>query len=227
MAKPRTAVVLLLSALLAPLDALAEQSAATPDVLDFRKWDAGGSLGLFITGNEDFGGNPYAQTDGAAAWNLDLGRYVTTHLKADVGVMLNGTRHVYGFPASPVSGLPPGYTYAAYAQTSVHPTSLSGAVTYQFFENAYVHPYLSTGVRTTWQAEHTVRYPQTFIVNGVTYRVPPLDERYTARLTRPFVAGGFKSYFNERTFMRSEVLIALGPHGFSHATLRIGAGVDF
>src|SRR6266542_5234255 len=227
MANPRSAVVLLLGALALPLDALAEQSPAPGNAPDFRKWNAGGSLGLFITGNEDFDGNPYAQTDGAAAWNLDVGRYLTTHVKVDVGLMLNGSRHVYSAAAFPVSGLPAGYTYGASAQTTVHPTSLSGAATYQFFENAFVHPYLSAGARMTWQTEHTVRYPQTFTVNGVTYRVPPVDERYTAQLTRPFVAGGFKSYFNERTFMRSEALIALGPHGFSHATLRIGAGIDF
>ena len=44
---------------------------------------------------------------------------------------------------------------------------------------------------------------------------------------RPFAAAGFKSYFNEWTYMRSDVLIAIGSHGPSHGTVRIGFGIDF
>src|SRR6266511_3274828 len=141
MAKPRSAVVLLLGALLVPVDVRAQQSPAPAEALDFRKWDAGASVGMFISGNDDFGGNPYSQTEGTAAWNLDLGRYLTTHLKLDVGLMLNSSRNVYSVATFPVSGLPANYTCAASAHTIVHPTSLSGAATYQFFENAFVHPY--------------------------------------------------------------------------------------
>lgn len=47
-------------------------------------------------------------------------------------------------------------------------------------------------------------------------------------LIRPVLGGGFKSYFgNGRAFMRSELLMAVDPHGSNHVVLQIGAGVDF
>jgi hypothetical protein len=41
------------------------------------------------------------------------------------------------------------------------------------------------------------------------------------------MAVGAKSYFNERTFIKSEFSAAVGGGGFSHAILRLGFGVDF
>ena len=45
---------------------------------------------------------------------------------------------------------------------------------------------------------------------------------------RPVIGGGFKSYFaNGRAFMRTELLLAIGPNGTPHTILQIGSGVDF
>ena len=49
----------------------------------------------------------------------------------------------------------------------------------------------------------------------------------TSILPRPFAAIGCKSYFNDRVFVRSELLTAVGPAGYSHLTIRVGVGVDF
>jgi hypothetical protein len=38
---------------------------------------------------------------------------------------------------------------------------------------------------------------------------------------------GNKSYFNERLYMRPEVLVAFDENGASHGTVRLGFGIDF
>ena len=187
---------------------------------EFRKWDVGGSAGMLIASNREFGGS-IDQHDPIWVWSIDVGRYFTAHLKADVGLMLTGS-HTYAITDLPPQG-------GCCPQRIARPASLSGAATYQFFENVFAHPYLSAGVRLTWLAEHrTVFFPgqQTDPSNLSLVYNPVTDEQDTLLQLRPFVAAGFKSYFNERTFIRSEVLTAVGPHGFSYV-LRLGAGIDF
>ena len=44
-----------------------------------------------------------------------------------------------------------------------------------------------------------------------------LDTRTTTTLVRPFVAVGAKTYFNERTFIKSEFALAAGTSGIRMA----------
>jgi hypothetical protein len=77
------------------------------------------------------------------------------------------------------------------------------------------------------EEEHSIRPRHLVTLNRIPYEIPAVDERTTTVFARPFIAGGWKSYFNERVFIRSEVLVAMRRDGFSHATMRIGAGFDF
>jgi hypothetical protein len=191
--------------------------------VELPKWDISSSFGILDAGHREE--DPFSD-DETVAWNLDVGRYLTPHLKLDGGLMLTRSQTV-GRRIAPIGGLPPEFGYFDWALTTVHPTSISGAFTYQFRDNEFLHPYLSAGVRTIWQAEHTLRVAQTIRLRGVDYAIPGVDERTTSVIARPFVAVGCKSYFNSRAFMRPEVLVAFGPSGYSHSTWRIGAGVDF
>jgi hypothetical protein len=193
--------------------------------VDYPKWDADASWGLLFTNNRDL--RAFDNGDPAAnALALDVGWYFTTHLKADAGVMWSQS-HFADVRVVPIPGLPREYYYLEWASVTIRPTSLSAALTYQFRENELVHPYLSAGVRTIWQALHTERAASRVTLRGVPYAVPAVDERETAVIARPFVAVGCKSYFNQWVFVRSELLVAMGPDTYSHTTLRIGAGVDF
>jgi hypothetical protein len=193
--------------------------------IDYPKWDAGGSWGLIFTNHDDL--RSFDDNDpGASALNVDVGRYFTTHLKADVGVMWSQS-HYADSRLIPIAGFPPENYYLQYASITIRPTSVSAGLTYQFRENELMHPYVSAGVRTIWQAIHTERQPFRVTLRGVRYDIPAVDERDSSVLARPYVAVGCKSYFNRWVFMRSELLAALGPKVYSHTTLRIGAGVDF
>jgi hypothetical protein len=54
-----------------------------------------------------------------------------------------------------------------------------------------------------------------------------VDREGSSWTVRPVVALGCKSYFNERTFIRSEFLTAFNRQGLAQLTLRAGFGFDF
>lgn len=76
------------------------QQAGSPlKKLEIRKWDFGGSLGILGASKTSYGGTEVAGTGGynsSDQWtwaaNIDAGRYFTTHLKADVGLMWSSER---------------------------------------------------------------------------------------------------------------------------------------
>lgn len=187
------------------------------DKVEFRKWDTGTTFGLLGASKRDFGSGSY-DNDPSISLNLDVGRYVTNHLKADAGLTWTTPRSFYDFaPFDPSTGQLQSYTIR-----TVRPTILSGGMTYQFFENVFVHPYVTLGLRLTVLPETLETY------SGFNYPTPvQTSGKQTSLQVRPFGALGFKSYFNERWFMRTEFLLALDPHGVSHGTARIGFGVDF
>jgi hypothetical protein len=99
---------------------------------------------------------------------------------------------------------------------------VSATAGYQFFDNVFVHPYITGGVRVASAFESTRVTSATFPYASSTTTTP------ATLVTRPVAGGGFKSYFgNGRAFMKSELLMAVGPHGTSHAVLSVGAGIDF
>jgi hypothetical protein len=211
---------------LMPSDAFAQRTGDVSESAAFYKWDIAGTGGLAIIGKEGdppFGGD----RDGAQAWNLDAGRYLSTHLKVDAGVMRTSSYYNSNPRSFPVPGLPPEYYYVTWAQSRIHSTSFSAAATYQFFENQWAHPFVSAGVAVIREEEHSIRPRHLVTLNRIPYEISAVDERTTTVFARPFIAGGWKSYFNERVFIRSEVLVAMRRDGFSHATMRIGAGFDF
>ena len=95
------------------------------------------------------------------------------------------------------------------------------------FENQFAHPYLSAGARISLLDTHSTSYPQAFAQNGVTYSSPAIDRTGSAVFVRPVAAAGFKSYFNERTFLRTEAAAMFDPQGSPHVALRVGFGFDF
>ena len=184
------------------------------------KWDTGASFGLLFGDGWHPGADDYGEPH--AAYHLELGRLWTTHLKTDAAVIL--THRSSDYYTTIVPGVNGAYSFTEHERSL---TALSGAVTYQFFENAMMHPFVSAGVQVGVANDHVHRALQTYTSNRVTYTVPAIDSRETRALTRPFVAVGAKSYFNERTFIKSELSVAVSGAGFSHSVLRLGFGFDF
>jgi hypothetical protein len=184
------------------------QSGGPIEQPDYRKWDASASTGVFALHREN---SEYEEWEWqGAAWNLDAGRYLTTHLKAEAGVMWTPSYWRY--------------SESRYNQrTRIRPFHVSTAVTYQFLENVYAHPYVSMGVRTTVQSEES-QFCACNPTSGFSFVTTAREQSVR---TRPFVAAGFKSYFNERVYLRPELMFTVGSHGISHSTIRFCVGFDF
>jgi hypothetical protein len=196
--------------------ALVGQEQVSPNV-EYRKWDATTGVGLIGVNRRDVASTPWGGTHTTGIFTAEVGRYWSTHWKTDFQLLLNErTQFPTDYVFTPDTG-----SYSL-TQTERRRATVAGAVTYQFGENSFVHPYFSAGVRLTPFAKiHRI------------YRFnsgPPFIEDSSDRTivqTRPFLAFGFKSYFNERTFMKSELLGSAGPRGFSHVMARVGFGFDF
>ena len=168
-----------------------------------------------------------------AEYRFDLGHYWTTHLKTEVGVSTTGAWEDFEQREAPIArSLLPGVSGGlTYVDIRKRLPAVTPSVTWQFRENTFMHPYVSAGMKVGFLQEHRTRPAGTYRINTVdgpiSYSVTAVDERETTVLARPFVAGGFKSYFSRRVFLRSELQLAFARDGVSQAAVRAGVGVDF
>ena len=198
---------LLVVVLLLPAAGSAQQ-AGTPPPQPYRTWDAGGGVGIRFGETRD-------SVVPLGAWRAEVTRYWTAHLKTSIDVTTAGQTIYTGTTSDARS----------YRQTMsvTGPAAFSGTLGYQFLDNVFVHPYVVGGVRMASASNTT----QTW--SSVSPYGPISTETQASRLlVRPVLGGGFKSYFgNGRAFMRSELLMAIDPHGAAHAVLQLGSGIDF
>ena len=195
-------------ALTLPMGAAAQQVDRVP-VERFRKWDIGGGLGLRF-GERDDAVVP------AGNWIAEGSRYWTPHFKTSIAVTTAGQSSSSGYAYDPRAG------FSTYTRTKTSPAAYGITAGYQFFDNEFVHPYVSAGARfaSTYDIAtvQSSRFPYTSAITSTPEKLE----------VRPVVGGGFKSYFgNGRAFMHTELLVAFGPDGTRHAVLQIGSGVDF
>ena len=226
---PRDTIPCLVMALgviltLAP-SAHAQDTAPPEPTVPFRRWDISGGIGLEFLNTEELGDPDPTYWESKGQLRLQLGRYFTQHLKVEFEVSGPNTYNFFETERIPVAGLPNGGF--GFTDRDVTMVTLMPAFTYQFLENVFAHPFVSGGASIEIQDHHRHRHETTSRVSGVTYVVPALDSRRHVVLVRPFVAGGFKSYFNESVFVRPEVQTALTPSGPSRVALRLDVGVDF
>ena len=189
----------------------------------FPRWDASGSIGILgLTGSETRRSWPDWEQKGE--FRFDLGRYWTTHLKTDVAISATNGWQDYesvGFLASA-----PANAYA-FDRIDRRLFTIAPAVTWQFRENTFMHPYVSGGVKLGILDEHIVRESGTLRLGTASYTVDPFESRQTVLSARPFVAGGFKSYLSRSVFVRTEGRVAVAQDGMRHLSVIAGVGVDF
>jgi hypothetical protein len=190
----------------------------------FPRWDVSGSLGMLNIATSEVRTSPWQAWDQKVEYRADAGRYWTTHLRTELAVSTSNRWEDYDAAPFPVAGVPA--PIFAFTQIERRLTSVAPAVTWQFRENTFMHPYVSGGVNVGLLQEHRVQ-TDSFRFGGQSAAMPPLDERSTRVLLRPFVAGGFKSYVSRSAFVRTEGRVAVGPAGAAHVSLVAGVGFDF
>jgi hypothetical protein len=200
----------LLGILALPATASAQPSTSAAEQ-PFRRWDAGGGVNIrFGSANDEI--LP------SGGWSAEGGRYWTAHFKTSLGLATFGLATT-GTQGYSVQQLPRGFKLT---ETTPQPAAVSGTVTYQLYENVFAHPYVTSGLLLAWLSGTQRTYATSPVYQLLS------TETFSTIQARPVIGGGFKSYFdNGRAFVRSELLMAIDPHGPPHALLRIGAGVDF
>jgi hypothetical protein len=196
------------AALAFPAIAAAQPLEKAPPEL-FRRWDAGAGFTIRFGEGDD-------RVVPLGSWIVQAGRYWTPHLKTSIEVMTAG-QSSFG-----------SHSYTGVSSTSTEYVTGSSAygadLTYQFFDNEFVHPYVTAGARFASSRESVVINTYS---PGQPYTSVTMDGP-NRLATRPVVGGGFKSYFaNGQAFMRTELLFVIGPNDSRHAVFQIGWGVDF
>jgi hypothetical protein len=204
--------------------ASAQQTGGGNDNIEYPLWDVSAGLGVHYVDHHDLSPTE-SWWDMKAQTRLQFGRYLTQHLKTEVsaaGPTTYDLSETEFFPAGggPIAGW-------AHTERTLKVFTVSPSLSYQFFENTFAHPFVSGGVDISIGEDHRSRASSSYVVNRVAYPVTAIDTRETVMFARPFIAAGFKSYFNDRAFVRPEVHTAFGSGGASQVSLRLDVGFDF
>jgi len=209
------------AALFAAQSAVAQTAPTQPHM---QAWDTAFSLGMITNSAKDEGDESDRSSIHAEA-RFDVGHYWTQHLKMEAGVSFLNRWDEFDFEIIPVPGSRGGgYSYTT---RTMRMTTVTPMFTYQFFENQFVHPYLSAVARVGFLETHFARSPQIYTQEGFTYGGSAIDRTETTVVVRPVLAVGCKSYFNEHVFVRSEGQTLFDRRGNPFVSLRAGVGIDF
>jgi hypothetical protein len=210
-----------------PGPALAQTAASPPP-----RWDFSGMGGLFLgrpaESSEELQYDRWYQ---AGTLAVTVGRYLTPHVKIEAeGIVAGeGERYVTRFVQVPGAPVP----YPISSDQFIRINSLSGAVVWQFFENQWVHPFVSAGAALDFDRERRHTWAQSYYRgdprapgNEVPIAIEATEDLGTTRRPRGTVAAGAKIYITPRAFFRTETRIGFSPRS-GHVALRVGFGTDF
>ena len=193
---------------------------------DPKRWDVGVHAG-WLSGHRSELAEEWNDWYDAFAASVDAGRYWTPHLKTEVGGIFTteGTVYSSGRLEVPPQPFPIFYT----RQHHVRLDALTASASWQFFENAPVHPFVAAGVHIGRERTRTdVPFGVAFDREGRPIQVPPPAGTIEVDVAvRPFVAGGAKFYVTENGFFRTDLSVVTGAGGVSRVHWRAGFGVDF
>jgi hypothetical protein len=195
------------------------------------RWDVTASTGLFAAHTPRTGGTGYQDT-----WlqtvqgGLTLGRYLTPHLKVEVEANAAHAASQFRERLVNVPGYP--FPYPTGSEVTTATRSLAAALTWQFRDNEWFHPFVQAGVSGDFDRV-TVRTWEQIFYGDVRGGAPPVrvaEERVegptTTTTVRGLVAGGAKVYFTQAAFVRTDARWTFDRERHNVA-LRLGVGVDF
>jgi hypothetical protein len=179
--------------------------------------DTTASIGWFTANHAD-------RDDCCSRWSSSLfkgigaGYYWTDHLKSELEIAWPGPTRAFTYSnARPAATGVTTYTYENHVYSGV---KISASQAYQFGRNAVFHPFAGAGVDIDREHDAVTRSTQT---GSVLTRV---DFRERERHARPFVTTGFKAYFSERAFFRTELKASFSRQ-LEQMIWKSGVGVDF
>ncbi len=191
---------------------------------DASRWDASGHLtwlGRHLQPSLNWDRWYEVATGGAT-----VGYYWTPHLKTEFDVTTSTQGDTYS--VEPVPPFPPFPSFVQ-REHEFRLTTVSAGLTAQFFENAWFHPFVGTGIDLIRERERIQTTTQ--IASPRDPRAPaippPQMETQARYLARPFVSAGFKLYVSERAFVRTDLRTSWSSDGLTTLAWRNGIGFDF
>lgn len=203
--------------------AMAAPASAQATSSPVSRADVAGTLGWFnakqsVPDIGGYGNDWYSRSlyvGGSAGW------YWNDHLKTEVQAGASTEGELVGTEIVSVNGRP-NTVYSTYRFRTVN---LAVGQQYQFFRNAWVHPFIGGGVDFSW--EFTEKYDELIqafpAIGPVRVNQPERHEFHT----RPFATFGLKAYITQRGFFRSDMKLAANSDGLDEVILRFGFGIDF
>lgn len=208
----------LLFGTLTPARAQSGSPVSRADLSGYLSW-----LSVHTGDDEPYGGDDWHSSLFGAVGG---GWYWTDYLKTELDFGAGTKATDFRARPLPIDGFP-AYEFA---ELTFSRRVLGVSQQYQFFRNVWFHPHVAAGANIVW--ERTSTYIQPIIVyddpmRGGRVVLPERREgpRTEVRVV-PFAATGFKAYFGQRAFFRSDLRLAIGD-GVEDVLVRFGFGVDF
>ncbi len=193
---------------------------------DPRTWDVTGSVGWFA-GNKSGIAEEWNDWYDTFATSLEVGRYWSPHFKTEGAAIFTTEGTVFGRqePIAPGEG-PPIFIPREH---HFRVRAFTASATYQFFENTWVHPFVTAGVQFTEERERAFSPDVPFYGRDFTRIDIPIapPRQATVFSVRPVVSAGAKFYVNERGFVRTDLGVAWHEGRVAQVVWRAGMGVDF
>jgi hypothetical protein len=197
----------------------------------YRAWDVDAGVGFhsMSSADGDVGTENYDYDNWNPSWStsVDVGYFWNSHLKTEAGA--TWLQRYYTATSDQIA-LPGGQYGFTFIQNDIRQTQVMLAGSWHFFENTFAQPYVSGGVRIGVMDIDSRRESYGPIGWNGGYRSypgPAEEDHYMKVRARPFVAVGSKSYFNERSFVRPEMVLGFNGRGVSQFGARIMFGIDF
>ena len=196
-----------------------------------RPWDATGTVGVLV-GHTPPDERFRYQDDWfhAIHGGLIVGRHVSRNLKIEIDGSVTGRGRQYVDRLVAVPGYPYPYPVVSESETSIR--SVGVALTWQFRDNEWVHPFIRAGASADFERQLVKTWNQVFYPSDPSFGPATgladqgVEGPTTSTCARAMVGGGAKFYLSPRTFLRTEGMVALGP-ARQNVTLRVGFGADF
>lgn len=224
----RSLVPLLLVAALHPQPALCQQNPPSP----LARADVTATIGSFSAKRAE--AEEYNDWTHSLLGGIGGGYYWSDHLKTEIDVASRGRAELYSSEPAGVPGSPLSSIFQEHAYQSV---AVSVAQSYQFGRNALFHPFVTAGIDIERQRHEIERpaqsiaiyvrsplNPQISQVSGH-ISIPALSRTETAVTVTPYAAAGFKAYFTERGFFRTDLKIGIRS-GIDRVVWSAGFGAD-
>ena len=222
----RCAMAALVVALISIGPARAQQTISLVPA-DAPRWDAGGAV-AWASRNQPraSGTSPEENWINAGSLSGSVGYHWTSHLTLEADVGTSSTARFYTYELV----VPPDRTTPVYrsSEHGVKTTTGAGAVSYQFFENRWVHPFVVTGIEVSRERDRLESIlPPIFTPGGRTDLPVTSTEFKTTNVVRPLAGGSFKFYVDERAFIKSDLRFTFDSRGPATSSWRVGIGFEF